>query len=658
MTRWAGVLAMVVLLGADVPLRAQTPDLTRLSLEQLLDLEVTTLSRKEQTLLRTAAAVHVLTEEDIRRSGATTLPDLFRMVPGLAVAQLNANTWSVTARGFGGTHANKLLMLIDGRSVYTPLNGGVNWEMQLLPLEAIAQIEVIRGPGGSLWGTNAINGVINIITKAAHESQGARAATHASRYQPGTVDFSYGGRFGGNGAHVTRGRYIQRRSIGLTAGRPGGDDIEAVYGRTRVDWRADADAFSFQADLQRSRGSLVESPPLLIPPYRAITEADAASTAGSAMFLWKRSADRRLESGVQVFYSGFAQVQQSQRAHTVDVDVRQRRRIGARHDVVSGLGYRSMLSAASPEATVTLRPARVREHLATTFVQDEIVVAETLQVSAGARLELSSETGVAVQPTVRALWALLPRQSVWGAVSRAVRVPDRFERGMYILADAGPGPAGVPRAITISGSTETTSAEILTSYEAGYRIIQRALSVDVAGFVGRYTDLATQVPGTPAFAEVFGVRAFQVPLIAANDAAATTRGIEMGAAWQPMPWWQLAGGYSLFDVDFRQTAGSVQAVPINGPVPRHLLHARGWIDLTGGLEAAALFYSASAIGELRIPAVNRLDLRLTWTRGRVALAAGVQNLLHAEVAEYADSTARALPGPVRVNPYGEVSWRF
>ncbi|OFW00317.1 MAG: hypothetical protein A3I61_00020 [Acidobacteria bacterium RIFCSPLOWO2_02_FULL_68_18] len=654
----ASFTVVCVLVASVSRVVAQTPDLTTLSLEELLNVEITSVSRKEETLLRTAAAVYVITEDDIRRSGATTLPDLFRMVPGLSVAQLNANTWSVTARGFGGTHANKLLVLIDGRSTYAPLNGGVNWEMQLLPLDAVAQVEVIRGPGGSLWGTNAINGVINIITKTAHQSPGARVATHASRYEPGTVDFSYGGRFGTSGAHVTQGRYFQRQSSGLTSGRANGDDLDAAYARTRLDWGAQADTFSFQADLLRSTGSRVHSEARLSPPYRTVEETGVESTAGNALFAWKRSARGRTESSVQLFYSGLARAELAERAHTADLDVRQRRRLGARHDLVAGVGYRSILGTVSPGPSLVIRPGRVHEHLMTAFLQDEVAIADALRVSAGGRVERSSETGIAVQPTVRGLWAVSPRQSVWGAVSRAVRVPNRFERGMFILLSAGAGPAGLPLAVTLEGSRDT-KPEILTEYEAGYRVLWRTVSIDLAAFIGAYDDLASHTPAAPGIGEVFGARAFRVPLVAANEAFGTSRGVEVAGAWKPMPWWQVAGSYSTYDVDFGSRTGSAaESVPINGPVPGHLLHLRGSIDLTGGFGAGALFYRASTIEELQIPVVNRLDLRLTWTRGSVVLGAGAQNLLHAESVEYADRTARVLPSPVRVNPYVDVSWRF
>ena len=639
----------------------QTRDLTTLSLEDLLNVEITSISGKEQTIGRTAAAVYVITAQDIERSGATTLPDLFRMVPGFSVAQLNANTWSVTSRGFGGTHANKLLVLIDGRSIYTPLNGGVNWEMQLLPLEAIEQIEVIRGPGGSLWGTNAINGVINIITKSADRTDGGALSTHVGRYEPGTVDFSYGGSVGSSGRYATYARYFQRSAPGLTEGHRNGDDIEAAYSRTRIDWATGTDRFSIQGDLQRSAGERVESVLLLSPPFHLAAPASASSTAGTGVFSWTRSDSARDERSLRFDYSGLTRSELSEEAHTFNVDARRRRLVGSRNDFAIGAEYRFTTGTVLGEPTLTISPAHVHQHLLTAFVQDDIAISQGILLTPGVKVERNQDTGFELQPSVRALWEMSSRHSVWGAASRAVRTPNRFERGMHIAASASQGPGGVPLVVTIQGSP-WTSSEILTEYEAGYRAHSGAYSLDLTGFVGSYDHLASLSQGTPGFGEELGTRVFRVPLTARNDALATSRGVEVAASWKPIAWGQISANYTLFDIAFGSqsaSGGSAQAVPINGPTPEHLFHARAFVDLPGGLDASALFYRGSPIPAIAIDAVDRLDLRLAWSaHRRLRVAVGVQNLFHVNSAEYADRTSRTAPSPVRTGPYSEVSWRF
>lgn len=662
MDRRLPAMALCVFLLGTLAVGAQTRDLTVLSLEDLLNIEITSISGKEQTLGRTAAAVYVITAKDIERSGVTTLPDLFRMVPGFSVGQLNANTWSVTSRGFGGTHANKLLVLIDGRSIYTPLNGGVNWEMQLLPLDAIEQIEVIRGPGGSLWGTNAINGVINIITKSADSVEGGRLSTHVGRYQPGNVDFRYGGSVGSSGRYAAYGKYFQRSAPGLTQGYANGDDIEAGYSRTRIDWATGDDRFSVQGDVQHSVGQHVESALLLSAPFRAAALADVSSTAGSGTFSWVRSGSGNQERSLRFYYSGFNRSELSEESHTFNVDARHRRLIADRHEVAVGAEYRFTAGSVGGTPVITILPQHVHQHLLTAFVHDDISITDRVLLTAGVKGERNHDTGLELQPSIRALWEVSPRRSVWGAVSRTVRTPNRFERGMHIITSASPGPAGMPLVVTIDGSP-STSSEILTEYEAGYRVQHASYSFDVAAFVGSYDDLASHAQGVPGVAEELGTRVFRVPLIARNDALATSRGVELSAGWTPTTWAQVSTSYSLLDIAFDSQVGagstSAQIVPINGPVPRHLFHARGFVDLPWNVDASALLYSAAAIRAIAIEPVNRLDLRLAWTaRPQITFAAGVQNLFHGNAAEYADRTSRTIPGPVRIGPYGEVTWRF
>jgi iron complex outermembrane receptor protein len=654
-TRGTGLLLLLCATLAR-PAAAQTRDLSTLSLQELLNIDVTSVSRKEETLLRTAAAVYVITEDDIRKSGATTLPDVLRMVPGFAVAQQSANSWSVTARGFAGVKANKLLVLIDGRSLYAPLNGGVFWDMQWLPLESIARIEVIRGPGAAVWGTNAVNGVVNIITKTADQAQGGRVALHAGRYQPGAMDFRYGGKWGADGRHVTSGRVVQRRSP-TTTGQPSSDDIEALFARTRLDWTAGESRLSVHGDLQRGSGETIEREVQLSAPFDTAVARHTNSAAGNVILAWSRGPVGS-ESNVQIYYSGYTRSDLGEEAHTIDLDGRRRFPIGRRHDVVVGAGVRSIADRMTPSSTTSISPSHMRRQFATAFGHDEVAIGRRLHVTGGAKAEQNPFTGFEIQPSVRALWAATERQSLWGAVSRTVRPPNRYERGMTIILSARPGP-GVPAVVTLHGSDQTWS-EILTAYEAGYRMSSQKFSVDTTAFVGSYADLTSQLATPARMADLQGVRVLQVPLVKRQDASATAGGAEIAAMWRPGARWDIAGSYSLYHIAYgvSRIGGSAQIVPINGPVPRHLVHARGSIDLARGLEASALFYRSSAIANTEIPSLNRLDLRVAWTRGGATLAAGVQNLLHAAVAEHVDRAARTVPSPVRVNPYAEVSWRF
>lgn len=651
----ARVAAVIVVLASASAHAQQTQALADLSIQDLMNIEVTSVSRKAQEVVRTAAAVYVITRDDIRRSGATNVPDVLRMAPGFSVAELSANTWSVTTRGFGGVHANKLLVLIDGRSIYSVLNGGVNWEMQLLPLDAIEQIEVIRGPGGSLWGSNAINGVVNIITKSAERTTGGILETHASRYEPGTVEFGYGGKVGSTGHYVSRARYLQRQTPGLTSGYSGGDNVEAFYGRTRLDWNAGTDNFSVQADVASGDGSQVQPTVVLSPPFRIATKSARTFSATSTQFSWKRTHSSRADTSLQAYYSGNTRSDIRERDHAIDVDAKHHRALGDLHDVVIGGEYRYIDSAVGNSPTIAITPLDSDVNLVTGFLQDEIAVANRLRITAGAKIEHSPTTDFEVQPSVRMLWSVSSRQSMWGAVSRAVRTPNRFERGMHVVASAAPGPNGLPLVVTLQGSTNTVS-EVLTEYEAGYRVQHSIYSVDLAGFVGSYAHLASLERGTPRLAEELGTQVFRIPLTSGSTGQAKTQGIEVATTVRPASWWQLSTNYSFTDVTFE---GSSLGVPINGPTPEHQFHVRTYLDLPGNVDASALFYSASNVPDISVAAYKRLDLQMSWSPSQsVRFGGGVRNLLHDATSEYADNTSRAVTTPVRVNPYAEIRWWF
>ena len=290
-----------------------------------------------------------------------------------------------------------------------------------------------------------------------------------------------------------------------------------------------------------------------------------------------------------------------------------------------------------------------------------MAIGDRVVFTPGIKAERNQDTGVEIQPSVRALWEMSSKHSTWGAVSRAVRTPNRFERGMHIVTAVSPGPAGLPLVVTLNGSL-ATSSEILTEYEAGYRTQDGAYSFDLAAFVGSYDDLASIAQGAPGMAEELGARVFRVPLTTRNDALATSHGVEVTAGWKPVAWGQVSASYTLFDVEFgsqSETSGSAQAVPINGPTPEHLFHTRAFVDLPHGLETSALFYRSSSIPAIGIGTLNRLDLRLAWSPGRrVRVAVGAQNLFHSNATEYADRTSATVPGAVRTGPYSEVTWSF
>ena len=658
MTTSIRLTTVLLLLGVSTA-QAQQPALEELSLQDLLNVEVTSVARKEQTVARTAAAVYVITADDIRRSGATSLPDVLRMAPGFSVSQLNASAWSVTARGFGGLYANKLLVMVDGRSINSTETGGVHWGAQLIPLEQIEQIEVIRGPGGSLWGASAVNGIINIITRNANASQGGRLATQLGTHAPGTFDVSFGSRPGDTVYNVTRGRYVRSGSSTPLAGFADGDRVESFYARTRFDWgQQGVDQFSLSADAQSGDQSQVGGVPIFTAPYRLPSLEQTTFTGRSVVLAWTRAHSSRVETNLQTYYSGGsrASTNDATQWHVADVDLRQRRAVGARHDVVAGLGFRytTFDFQGGLYRARALTPAQQESSLVTGFVQDEIAVAERLRLTPGVKIERNGNTGIEVQPSLRGIWTPTKSQSVWAAASRSVRTPNRQDRGLHLAIAVLPSPTPLPLVVTVDGNPDFRS-EVLKAYEVGYRFQRSRVSVDATTYVTRYQGLLSAVAGAPGPGFELGRPVIRLPITFMNTDGVRGNGAEVAATWILNSRVRVAGSYTLLDVDGDALGGKTAN---NSPVAPHQWHLRTYVDLPRRVSLTAMYYGVSAFKEVDVDAYNRLDFRTAWTFRELEIAAGVQNLLRREVPEYRDLVSGFEAAPIRRNVFVSLGWRF
>jgi iron complex outermembrane receptor protein len=405
---WLGLLFLPVhVLRADPP---QTPSaLKSLSLEELSQIEVTTPSKEPVKAFDTPAAIYVITGEDIRRSGATSIPEALRLAPGVEVARIDGSQWSIGIRGFGSNLTRSVLVLIDGRTVYTPLFAGTNWDVQNTMMEDIDRIEVIRGPGGTIWGPNAVNGVINIITKNSQDTQGMTANAGGGNQEQGFADFRYGG---GNGDAF----HYRVYGMGFTRGpefHPDGqnfDDWRATQGGFRMDWNENSrDTFTLQGDLYDEKAGTSVGATSYTPPYSQIINANALLSGGNVLGRWKRSFSDRDDIQVQVYYdrtnrqaSNFSEVR-----NTFDVDFLQRLRLPARQEVSWGLGARvEPVNDKEVVSGLQFLPAKRTDYLATAFLQDEIgLVQRRLSLTLGTKLLQTDFTkGVALEPSARLLW--------------------------------------------------------------------------------------------------------------------------------------------------------------------------------------------------------------------------------------------------------------
>ena len=424
------------LVGGIVMLAATTAmgkDLTELSIEELLDVEVTSVGKKAQALSDAAAAVYVISNEDIRRSGATNVPEALRMVPGIAVKRIDSNKWAVSARGFSSRFANKLLVLIDGITVYTPSFSGVYWEYQGVMLADVDRIEVIRGPGATLWGANAVNGVINIITKSAAATQGGLAIAGAGTEERAIGALRYGGKLGSDTFARAYAKYDARDSLVTTLGDDGRDAWDLGQGGFRVDSSFGAgNNATVEGNVYRSnlRQQLQVPDPLAPPEFSRLVDDHVDAEGWNLLGKWGRALSVTSDVSLQLYYdhSERNEYYVVQRHDIVDLDFQQRTKIGDRNDIVWGLGYRNIDDRFDNTELVTMTPSAENRSLWSGFIQDEIdLLRDRLRLTLGTKVEHNDYTGIEVQPNLRLLWKAPGQTSLWGAISRAVRTPSRAE---------------------------------------------------------------------------------------------------------------------------------------------------------------------------------------------------------------------------------------
>ena len=423
-------ITFLVLL-ATPGLAQDVSDLKSMSLEDLMNIRVTSVSKKPQRLLDAASAIYVITQEDIRRSGATNIPDALRRVPGIQVAHISANTWAITSRGLNGQFANKLLVLIDGRTVYTPLFSGVFWDVQDTLLEDIDRIEVIRGPGASLWGDNAVNGVINIITKKASDTQGGLLSTGYGDEQQGFASLRYGGKIGNSAHFRVYSKFFNRDNAVLASGEKANDRWDTLRGGFRIDWDVDnQDSLIVQGDIYDGETESNASTPILTSPFKESFNDESEFAGWNVLTRWKRVFSDSSNMELQLYFDRTERESAMFREDrdTFDFDFQHRFKFGERHDIVWGLGYRLNHDDIRNTFSLSFNPDDRYMSLYSGFVQDEITLIEDkLLLTVGSKISYNKFTDSEIQPNARLLWKLHERHSAWISLSRAVRTPSRAE---------------------------------------------------------------------------------------------------------------------------------------------------------------------------------------------------------------------------------------
>lgn len=637
-------------------------DLPELTLPELMNLEVSSAAGKEQRIADTAAAVFVLTREDIRRSGATSIPDALRMVPGLTVARIDANKWAITSRSFNSRYANKLLVLMDGRSVFNTIYPSTFWDVQDTLLEDIDRIEVIRGPGATLWGSNAINGVINIITRAARMTQGTLATAGGGSEERLFGGIRHGGQLGSQAWWRGSVKYFQRDEAQGINGRDAADDWDVVRGGFRLDWlpndggtlTVQGDAYAGSAGLAGSRFESSSSIP------RPAT-SDAQLAGVNLLSRWESATGRTEKTSLQFYYDWNRRRDFSfdEERHAVDFKLQNRRSLGRRQELVWGVGYNYTLSEFASSPTVSLKPRRT-EHLHNLFLQDAIaLIPDRLTLTVGARLEHNSYTDFELHPNVRLLAVLAEHHSLWGAISRAARTPSRFDREIRVLT---PFAGGAPPVIAEVTGNPGFDAERVTAYEMGYRYHPAAeFGFDVAFFYNRYDRLRSFELGVPFPAESPPPPHLILPATLDNRLEGDTYGIEIAAEWQPAPLCRLSAAYTWQQVDIRHRGRDDDpfARIEQEKSPEHQASLRAGIDLSARVELDVWLRYVDRLRRDDIPSYLELDTRLGWKpQPNLELALVGQNLLDSQHPEFPRETLfNVLPTEVQRGVYVKLTWQ-
>ena len=610
LTLYLGLLCLAAGTAAVEP-----PQLTDLSLEDLMDMEVVSAAKKTQKLSQASAAVYVITAEDIRRSGATSIAEALRLAPGVNVARITSNQWAISIRGFNSLYSNKLLVLIDGRSVYSPFFSGVHWDIQDMVLADIKRIEVIRGPGATLWGANAVNGVINILTKRADETAGLYAQALAGDREQGTLSVRYGGRLGDKGAFRVYGKSFRRDEFDLSSGDGGKDDWDVTRGGFRLDWQHSLrDQITLSANGYSGRSGEIVSVPVLTAPYTNQFEDDLDISGGDLYLRWTRHISETHSYHVQFYYETLDRVDDvfDEKMNIADIEFQQSMLVGARHEVIWGLEYRTVNDQTTGSFAYSVTPDSRTTQLSSLFAQDNIALfADRMLLTAGIKFEHQDYTGTEVQPNLRAIWQFTDRHSVWSAVSHAVRTPSRNDNDVRINFSAFPTNNFTPGLVSIFGNTGL-NAEDLTTYELGYRgKLSDRLAIDVTAFFNSYDDLLDTAAETPYFENDPQPGHMVFPSRYNNAAAANARGLEALLNASVTPALRLVAGSALLDLDVESDSAFTRSTAANTPDSQHQL--RLYWDITPAVEFDAMFFYTNKLANQGVDAYTRADFRLGWT---------------------------------------------
>jgi iron complex outermembrane receptor protein len=653
-------LPLTIALAATVESTAlgqtSTEALKRMSLEDLTKIEVSTVSRNPEPTSEVPAAVFVLTRDDIRRSGATTLPEVLRLAPGVHVARIDASRYSIGIRGFADRLSRSMLVLMDGRAVYSPLFAGTYWEVQDTLLQDIERIEVIRGPGGTLWGANAVNGIINIVTRNAADTQGLLVTADAGSNPRGLAGIRFGGVAGANGRYRA---YVKafRRDAEFHPDGTDYDDWTGGQGGFRADWTlARSRALTIQGDAYAvslgQRATVTTS----TPPFADTVIRRAPLAGGNALARWSGPVGRRGSFQLQTYYDRTHrdEIPVAETRDTFDVDFQHRRPLWARHDLVWGVGYRITDGRITSVAPTRFLPESRADRLYSAFVQDEVeIVPRRLRLMVGAKVEHNDYSGVELQPSGRIAMTINPTNTLVWSVTRAVRTPSRVETDYTTESVANPA---VPAFVRLRPN-EAFESEKVTAYEMGYRVRPAtSLYVTFSGFFNDLDQTLSTELLTPFVETSPAPPRLVLPVTFDNGLHGNSHGFELTGDARPASWWRLTANYSYLRVQMSRNRGSTdvsQERRYEGLSPRHQLQIQSSLDLPGRIALDWRLRYASDLPAGRVPSYATSNVRLAWPMTpELELAVVGQDLHEPRHVEWAGSTVE-----IRRSWYVGFTWR-
>ncbi|HWT70789.1 MAG TPA: TonB-dependent receptor [Oxalicibacterium sp.] len=591
---------------------AYTGDLGDLSLEELANIQVTSVSKKSESLADAPASIFVITGEEIRRAGATTLPEALRLAPNLQVARANARNYAITSRGFNTVLENKLLVLIDGRVVYSPLYSGVYWDAQDVVLEDVKRIEVISGSGGTLWGANAVNGVINIITKSAADTQGLLVSAGGSADERnGAV--RYGGKMANGGSYRIYAKHAENDDMRTANGTSTPWGWSRQQAGFRNDWASGGNKVTLQGDAYNGNLHQYNTPDIAIGGANFLGRFQHIVSDDSSIILqayWDYT--ERKQPGAFIEY-----------LNTLDLQLQHSITLSGSHNIEWGAGYRYAMDHVNNDTSFAFLPTSQNMYWGNVFIQDQLALTETLQLTTGLRLENNNYTGVEALPSLRLSWKPAADHLIWGAISRAVRAPSRFDRDLYL-----PPPPSSP---LLAGGPDFES-EVATDVEIGYRgQPTRNLSYSATLFHTNYDKLRT-----------FELQSGRI--YADNLAQGTSRGIEMWGSWQAADRWRLSAGFVTQKIrtELEPASNDLSAAfGLTTSDPSHYWMLRSSYDIDSRQELDVTFRYVGALRNPDVPSYSTMDLRYGWKiRRDLELSVIGRNLIGGTHAEFGDETGR------------------